>query len=89
MERFSKAFRNEISGKTPDNQICLKNNVRISILTSRLVRVESQPDGIFCDMPTQTVLNRNFELPSFDVKETRSGFEIRTDDVSFIFSSDN
>lgn len=88
MERFAKAFRDEISGKTPDSQICLKNNVRISVLTSRLVRIETQPDGIFCDMPTQTVLNRNFETPSFEVKENNSGIEIRTEDVSFVFSSD-
>ena len=79
MERFAKAFRDEISGKTPDSQICLRTNVRISILTSRLVRVETHPDGKFCDMPTQTVLNRNFATPSFYVKENRSDIEIRTD----------
>ncbi len=88
MERFAKAFRDEISGKTPDSQICLRKNVRISILTSRLVRVETHPDGKFCDMPTQTVLNRNFATPSFYVKENRSDIEIRTDDASFVFSPD-
>ena len=88
MERFAKAFRDEISGKTPDSQVVVKNNLRISVLTSRLVRVETQPDGKFCDMPTQTVLNRNFATPSFYVKENRSDIEIRTDDSSFVFSPD-
>lgn len=87
MERFAKAFRDEINGKTPDSQIYIKDNLRISVLTSRLIRIETQPDGKFCDMPTQTVLNRNFDAPSFVVTDNLSDFTIKTDDVSFVLSS--
>ena len=86
MEHFAKAFRDEINGKTPDSNIIIKNGVRISVLTSRLIRTEKQPDGRFCDMPTQTVLNRSFDTPSFDVTDSPSGFTVKTDDVSFVFS---
>ena len=34
-----------------------KNNLRISLLTPRLIRTEV---GAFTDMPTQTVVNREF-----------------------------
>ena len=86
MEHFAKAFRDEINGKTPDSNIIIKNGVRISVLTSRLIRIEKQPDGRFCDMPTQTVLNRNFDTPSFIVTDSPSDFTVKTDDVSFVFS---
>ena len=88
MERFAKAFRDEISGKTQDSQIYIRKNLRISVLTSRLIRIENNPDGIFCDMPTQVVLNRNFDTPSVTVSDNNSGFTVKTDDAAFIFSSD-
>ena len=88
MEHFAKAFRDEISGKTADSNVIIKNDVRISVLTSRLIRIEKQPDGKFCDMPTQTVFNRNFDTPSFVVTDNRSSFAVKTDDVSFVFSAE-
>ena len=87
MERFAKAFRDEICGKTPDNQIYIRSNTRISVLTSKLIRIETQPDNIFCDMPTQVVFNRNFDTPSFTVTDNGSDFTIKTEDVSFVFSA--
>ena len=88
MERFAKAFRDEINGKTQDTQTYVRKNLRISVLTSRLIRIETHPDGIFCDMPTQVVLNRNFDAPSFTVSDNNSGFTVKTDDAEFIFSAD-
>ena len=88
MEHFAKAFRDEIRGKTDEANVIIRNNVRISVLTSRLIRIEKQTDGKFCDMPTQTVLNRNFDMPSFVVTDNRSSFAVKTDDVSFVFSAE-
>ena len=36
------------------------NRYRITILTSRLIRMEYQRNGIFVDEATQAVVNRNF-----------------------------
>lgn len=88
MEHFKNAFRDEINPKTAENQIYKRNSVRISVITSRLIRIENQSDSVFCDMPTQTVLNRNFDSPAFTIEETRSGFTVKTDDVSFVFTTD-
>ena len=43
---------------------------RISVLTPALVRLEYSPEGIFEDRATQVVLNRDFPVPEFQVKET-------------------
>ena len=88
MEHFAKAFRDEISGKTNESYTIIRNDMRISVITSRLIRIEKQSDGRFCDLPTQTVLNRNFDTPSFVVTDNRSSFAVKTDDVSFVFSAE-
>lgn len=85
MNHFIDAFSDEINPKTDNGNIINKGTVRISILTSNLIRIENQQDGIFCDMPTQTVLNRNFDKPSFSVKESNNKFSIKTDNVTFVF----
>lgn len=88
MEHFRKAFSDDINGRTPDSQIFIRDNMRISVLTSKLIRIETQPDSRFCDLPTQAVLNRNFDTPSFTVTDNRNNFAIKTEDVSFVFSAD-
>lgn len=87
MEHFRNAFRDEISGKTIDSQVFIRGNVRISVITSRLIRIENQSDGKFCDLPTQTVLNRNFSTVSCIITENKSNFAIKTDDTTFVFSA--
>ena len=43
--------------KANENQIKIIDDIRITYLTSRLIRVES---GTFTDLASFTVLNRNF-----------------------------
>ncbi len=44
------------------------NKYRITVLTSRLIRLEYQRNGLFVDEPTQAVVNRNF--PHVDYMST-------------------
>ena len=57
-----------------------KNDFRISLLTSRLLRTEK---GAFTDLPTQTVQNREFCVPKYTLTENKKYIEIQTDDVLF------
>lgn len=36
---------------------------RFTLLTERILRLEYDPEGIFEDRPSQTVLRRNFPVP--------------------------
>lgn len=51
---------------------------RITILTERLVRLEYSKTGDFFDDLTEQVVNRNFPIPKFDVKEDDKYLEINT-----------
>lgn len=58
---------------------------RFTLLTGRLVRMEYAPDGMFEDLPTQLALNRDFETPDFNVRETEQVLEIDTEFLSIFY----
>ncbi len=86
MEHFRNGFRDEIDAKTADGQIFIKDSVRISIITSRLLRVEYQPDKKFCDMPTQAIFNRNFDKAEFITSVNGNRITVKTNDALFVVS---
>ncbi len=54
---------------------------RITVLTSRLFRLEYEPSGRFLDGATQTALCRDFPLPAFTVSETETELTMETEHV--------
>ena len=58
---------------------------RITVLTSRLLRLEYQAQGRFEDRPTQTVVNRNFETPDFTLQDRDGQLEIITEDLQLLY----
>lgn len=68
------------------DNIILGRKYRITMLTSALVRLEYSQNGVFCDMPTQTVINRNFPKVDFKFKETDSSIEIETENIKLYYN---
>lgn len=66
--------------------IIRKNGVRISVITSRLIRIEIQNSSVFTDEATQTVVNRNFDSPFYNEFNDKDTVIINTSDVVFEFS---
>ena len=52
---------------------------RITVLTDRLLRLEYEPEGRFRDGATQAVINREFPLPAFTVRDSGDRLSIETD----------
>lgn len=48
--------------------VAIFGNVRVSVLTEKLFRVEFSKNGEFSDLPTQKVLHRNFANPNIILK---------------------
>ena len=57
-----------------------QNDMRISLITPRLLRIEK---GAFTDYPTQTVLTRDLDAPSFTLEHNGQICTIQTEEVSF------
>ena len=57
-------------------------NVRFTVLTSRLVRMEHSPAGTFEDRPSQAFWYRRQPVPRFQASRTESDVRIETDHLS-------
>lgn len=57
-----------------------QNDLRISLLTPRLLRTEK---GAFCDLPTQTVQNRDFCKTDYIIKESNNIITVCTSAFTF------
>ncbi len=88
MSYFKDTFGITAESKTDENYIFIKDGLRISVITSQLIRVEYQPNGNFCDEPTQTVWYRNFDTPEFEVEKNSNRITVKTVDCIAVFGYD-
>ena len=58
---------------------------RFTVLTDRIIRIEYNEDGIFEDRATQIVVNRDFEIPEFELKKDDEKIEIVTEYMTLIY----
>ncbi len=57
----------------------LGEKYRITVLTPALIRLEYNEKGVFEDRATQSILNRNFTVPQFQVVETADELSVYTE----------
>ncbi len=86
MEQFYDRFKPECSPVAHSTHMLVRKDVRITVLTPCLLRVEVQRNGKFCDEPTQSVWFRDFEKPDFKVNESSGSIEIKTTKANFLYS---
>ncbi len=58
---------------------------RFTVLTSCMIRMEFDENGVFEDRATQCVLNREFPLPPFQVKKTGTELHIITEKLHLTY----
>ncbi|MDY2913616.1 MAG: glycoside hydrolase family 31 protein [Candidatus Enteromonas sp.] len=61
---------------------------RFSLITDSILRVEYSPSNQFVDLPSQTVMSRDFGNPSFEVEETKKYVQISTKTTVFRVKKD-
>jgi len=80
--------------KSKPGAVVVVPNLRVTVLTQRLLRIEYSPSNQFEDRPSQPFWFRNQPVPEFDyqtksikgVKENREILEITTPDLVFKFT---
>ncbi len=77
------------SGVACPENILIFGNVRLTLLTNRLLRYEKTNDGVFTDETTQGVWKRNFAPVPHIVQIIANGVSIQTDAVTFVIRLDN
>ena len=86
MDNFAQRFKIDCSPVAPEKNVTVRGNVRFTVITPCLLRVEVQKDGKFCDEPTQSVWFRDFCRTKFDVSEAGGRIEIKTEKATFVYS---
>ncbi len=86
MDTFAKRFKIDCSPVAPEKNIVIRKNIRFTVITPCLLRVESQKEGKFCDEPTQSVWFRDFCKCDFQVSESKGNIEIKTEKATFVYS---
>ena len=86
MDNFARRFKIDCSPVAPEKNVIVKKNIRFTVITPCLLRVEAQREGKFCDEPTQSVWFRDFCDCDFQVSESKSNIEIKTEKATFVYS---
>ena len=83
-----KYFQNS-SPAAKEGAIIKGDKYRFTVLTSRLIRIEYNNDGLFEDRATLTVINREFEVPEFNVTDKSELLTITTKDIELTYTKKN
>ncbi|MDE5994159.1 MAG: alpha-xylosidase, partial [Oscillospiraceae bacterium] len=73
-------------GAANDSNIIIENNVRITVISNILIRIEK---GDFTDLPSQTVWYRNSEKTDFKTEKSSNIIRIITDKAEFAVNTKN
>ncbi len=71
--------------KANEKSIIKGDKYRITLLTSRLFRIEYSEEGVFEDRATQTVINREFDPVEFSLADDGKRLVITTDDIEIVY----
>jgi alpha-glucosidase (family GH31 glycosyl hydrolase) len=74
-----------VDPKAPEESVVQGDKYRFTILTPQLIRLEYDETGKFEDRATQTVINRNFPLAEYKVKDDHKGLEITTEKLHLVY----
>ena len=71
------------SAPIADTKTYVSGQIRLSVITDHILRVERVESGTFVDVATQKVMHRDFGNPTFSVKDNEQNIEVTTKDRTF------
>ena len=85
---MTEKYRYKTTPKANEGAIVKGDKYRFTILTSRLIRIEYNEDGIFEDRATQLAVNRQFDVPEFSSSISDNLLTITTDHIELTYNVD-
>ncbi len=83
MGKINNQLLAKTNGVACKENIILSGNVRVTVLTEKMLRVEFSPEGKFTDLPSQTVWYRDFGKVNFTTSESVDILTVKTESVEF------
>lgn len=88
MNRISGKYKYPTTPMANKAAIIKGDKYRFTVLTNRLIRLEYSECGKFEDRATQTVINREFDIPEFKTFERNGEIKILTDTFTLTYCKD-
>ena len=85
MKIINEKYKMSVTPLAKKEAIVQGDKYRFTILTDRLIRIEYNENGIFEDRATQVVINRDFEVPKYELKKDDNKIEIMTEYMSLTY----
>lgn len=85
MERINAKYRYKTTPCAKKEAIIKGENYRFTVLSPCLVRMEYSMNGVFEDRATQVVINRDFDVPNFEVVDRKGCLRIRTESIEIVY----
>lgn len=79
MDQTISKWSTDFSGMARSEAMIQGSHYRFTLLTTQLLRIEYSEEGKFEDRPTQSVINREFEVPQYRIVEDDNKLEIITE----------
>lgn len=83
---MKKIYRIQTKGRCNEEAVVKGEHYRFTFLTEGLVRLEYSQDGRFEDRATQSVVDRDFPAPQFQVFEKEDSLEIMTERIHLSYN---
>lgn len=83
--RLDCRFQVNFKGNTNEKSIITGACYRFTVLTSQLIRIEYNQEGIFENRPTQSIVSRAFDVPAYRMIEDEKRLEIITEHMHLYY----
>ena len=87
MSELNKQLLAQTSGIAFADNVIVSKNVRVTVLTERMIRVEFSGDGEFTDLPSQAVWYRNFGKVEFTQSVSTDILTVETAKAKFVVNN--
>ena len=87
MSELNKQLLAKTDAKPCEENSVINNNVRVTVLTETMIRIEFSTDGKFTDLPSQSIWYRNFGKVDFTMAGVSDSLIIKTDKAEFWVNS--
>lgn len=82
---LNEKYKIELQPTACEGAVIKGDKYRFTVLTSKMIRIEYDEEGKFNDNATQSVINRRFTVPEFNLTDVDDCLEIETSDVHLIY----
>ena len=86
MSELNERLLAKTDAKACEENIVISDNVRVTVLTATMVRIEFSTVVKFTDLPSQSIWYRNFGKVNFTYTENSDVLTVKTDSADFVIN---